>query len=212
MNEFEESSHSLEVFPKNLIIQTKMVPIRESLSSFQTKKGVIVPDFKAPSVKEVDFNYLYNKYGVRTAFIDVDNTLTPVGKNIADKDTIKYLLEAQNTGVLSDIYLATRSNRNLSWLEEAIHAKRFRPSGGEKKSDVKYFWSFLNSTNCSPKEIVMIGDRLTHDIKGAEEAGLVTVWVDPIRKGYIKGWIPTDFLGTYQREQKAIRMLQQELR
>ena len=188
--------------PRNIepsLKHSKMKPISSSTES--TK--VIMPDFLAPDVKSVDFRLLRNQFNIRFALLDVDNTLTSVAGKKIDPGTVQYLQELQRDGTLDGIYLATRSGRDLSSIEAELNVKVFRSKSGTKKPDTEYFKEITAAIGCKPNEIVMIGDRLIHDIQGAKAAGLITVLVNPIAKGWIKGWIPTDFLGTYWRERKA---------
>lgn len=188
--------------------QTKMIHLAPNEELTKT----ILPDFIAPSVKEIDFKLLHSYFGIRFALIDVDKTLTAVaGNKIIDPGVIQYLLGLQKEAILDGIYLATGSGKNLSFVEKALNAKVFRSKLGMKKPDPEYFKEIIETIGCKPSEAVMIGDRLTHDIKGAKTAGLRTVLVDPIAKGWIKGWIPTDFLGTYWREKNAQKALRRKL-
>ena len=191
------------------INQSKMI----YLTSKEGSTKAIVPDFTAPNVKNVDFRFLRSQFGVRFALIDVDKTLTAVaGNEIIDPEAAQYLLGLQKEGVLDGIYLATGSGRNLSFIERALNDKVFRSKSDAKKPDPEYFREIVETIGCKPSEAVMVGDRLIHDIKGAKTAGLRTVLVDPIAKGWIKGWVPRDFLRTYWIEKKAQKALRRELK
>lgn len=192
--------------------EENMVQVRPYSKIGETQTNITLPNYFATSVKAIDFGLLREKHGTRVLFIDVDNTLTEVGSNrLDDPETEKYLRSLCDNGVLNSIYLATRSGRNLKDIEESIGAKRFKPSSGLRKPDISYFEALLQEANCRPGEAVMVGDRVTHDISGAEAAGMVTVLVKPIGKGILKGWILTDFLGIYQRERKARARVREEL-
>jgi len=182
-----------------------MPPNRESTKT-------IVPDFTAPDVKSVDFRLLHDNFGIRFALLDVDNTLTPVAGKKIDPETVQCMQDIQKEQIFDGIYLATRSGRGpLSSIAKELNVKVFHSKSGAKKPDPEYFKEIIAEIGCRPNEIVMIGDRLTHDIQGAKAAGMMAVLVDPISKGWIKGWIPTDFLGTYWHERKAQKALRKEL-
>lgn len=54
---------------------------------------------------------------------------------------------------------------------------------GCEKPDLKIFNMALKQAKCSPREAVMIGDRLDNDIIPAKKLGMNTVWV---RQGFAK--------------------------
>ena len=54
---------------------------------------------------------------------------------------------------------------------------------GCEKPDLKIFNMALKQAKCSPREAVMIGDRMDNDIVPAKKLGMNTVWV---RQGFAK--------------------------
>lgn len=204
--------------PNNLdehgLNKPKMARVKSAVFLAETRlQSVVLPDYTAPSVIDVDFESL-SRRGIKVALIDVDNTLTIVGVNkLYDPKTGEYLKDLLQRGVLEKIFLATRSNRNLMPIEQAINAKKFDPPHGIQKPDPAYFKAFIKSTGYEPQEIVMVGDRVTHDIAGADAVGLVTVLVNSIGKGLLRGWIPKDFVdGTRRNEKRALQAVRENLK
>ena len=50
---------------------------------------------------------------------------------------------------------------------------------GVQKPEKEFFDKCLCQMDCKPCEVMMIGDSLSADIKGAKEAGLMTLWFNP---------------------------------
>ncbi|MGF7047517.1 putative hydrolase of the HAD superfamily [Paenibacillus sp. DS2015] len=53
---------------------------------------------------------------------------------------------------------------------------------GKGKPDVSIFQHALSSVNLSSNEVLMVGDKLTTDIRGGLSAGIKTVWINRTRK------------------------------
>ncbi|CAN5190721.1 hypothetical protein BH09PAT1_BH09PAT1_7550 [soil metagenome] len=206
MHEHQDRSHA----PSTEIphITTRMEEIAPLGITLAGTSGEIVPNFLAPSVREIDFRYLHTK-GIRYAALDVDRTLTPTsGNKLEDPALGEYIRGLQREGILEKVLLATRSGRNLFAIEEELNAEHFRHPDNLKKPDTHYFEGLLEQLHANPNEVVMVGDRLTHDIRGAAEVGMPTVLVEPIPKGWIKGWLPTPSdLKIYRDEKVARRKL-----
>lgn len=49
---------------------------------------------------------------------------------------------------------------------------------GVGKPAIQIFNAMLNHVNCEPQEVLHIGDSLEHDIAGANDAGLHSLWVN----------------------------------
>ncbi|MEE2700788.1 MAG: HAD family hydrolase [Chloroflexota bacterium] len=50
---------------------------------------------------------------------------------------------------------------------------------GVQKPDTRIFEIALDQAGCDPHEIIHIGDSLEDDIKGANDAGITSVWLNP---------------------------------
>jgi len=50
---------------------------------------------------------------------------------------------------------------------------------GADKPDPKIFYTLLRKTNLNPKEVLVVGDSLDKDIKGAQNARIGSVWYNP---------------------------------
>ena len=53
---------------------------------------------------------------------------------------------------------------------------------GATKPDDRFFKAILQRLDCTPGEVVMVGDHFETDIAGAKGAGLWTIWFNPTGK------------------------------
>lgn len=53
---------------------------------------------------------------------------------------------------------------------------------GFRKPQPEFFQPVLQAANCERKELLLIGDSLTSDIKGANQMGIDCVWMNPQKK------------------------------
>lgn len=58
---------------------------------------------------------------------------------------------------------------------------------GASKPAPDMFQAALNLTDASPREIVHVGDNPEHDIAGARDIGMHTVWMNPTRAPWAEG-------------------------
>ena len=67
-----------------------------------------------------------------------------------------------------------------SGLEELFDAVFISEDVGFEKPDIRYFQHVLSAVGpCDPGEIMIVGDSLTSDIRGGDDAGIVTCWFNP---------------------------------
>ena len=59
---------------------------------------------------------------------------------------------------------------------------------GIRKPDARIFQALLKRLNVAPQEAAYVGDSLEYDVRGARNAGLISVWLNAGQKG---AWDPT---------------------
>ena len=69
-----------------------------------------------------------------------------------------------------------RSN-GLGWLRY-LHTSSIEGEFGIGKPDKRVFLHSLKQLGVEPGDAWMVGDHLTNDVEGAQNAGLVGIWVD----------------------------------
>jgi len=91
----------------------------------------------------------------------------------------KYVLAAVTNGTK----VAQEKKLRLSGLDKVFDAIFISENVGAEKPSQEYFdyvFKTLNITN--KKEVLIIGDSLTSDIKGGANAGIDTCWFNPLHK------------------------------
>lgn len=137
------------------------------------------PDFIAFSVQDIDFAML-KRYGIKTCFIDLDNTVVERADYTVSPD-IKNALK--NSGL--DIYIATNrpKSRDLKDLKESLGAAGvIHPHGLMGKPTKTYFINGLKDKSLDRSTVVMIGDRYIQDILGANRSGIYSLVVHKFGK------------------------------
>lgn len=62
---------------------------------------------------------------------------------------------------------------------------------GYSKPDARYFETILKNEGLRKEEVLVVGDSLTSDIKGANAAGLDCCWYNPAKNKVAEGVFPT---------------------
>ena len=143
-----------------------------------SKSHGFVPDYFATSVQSIDYDEL-QRQGVRYIAFDVDQTLTHNRAVVLDATVAELLNSKVRDGVISGIFIASNSRRNLDEIAQNVNAGRVRATRLIRKPGRRYYQRLLAQAKCAPHEVAMIGDRLFTDVLGGNRAGLVTVMVDP---------------------------------
>ncbi len=142
------------------------------------KTNILVPDYYAPSIEEIDFSILA-KLGIRYGIFDADNTLVSAGENELSREYLTLLKNIVSNGVFEKICIASNSRRKpLTQLAESIGAINVVPGIFIRKPSSRYFRRVLDELGCDPHQAVMIGDTLTTDISGAKKTGILSILVD----------------------------------
>ena len=69
---------------------------------------------------------------------------------------------------------------------------------GTQKPSVDFFESVLQQIGCTNKgEVLMIGDSLTADIRGAQLAGIDSIWYNPKQEENTTAYLPTYTVASY---------------
>jgi uncharacterized protein len=150
------------------------------MDKLQRKSGTpqYVPNYIARSLLEVDFELL-KENGVRFIAFDADSTLVHFrGKVLAPK-VKEFLLIKRD--LFEDWCIASnRITNDLLPLAESMEAQVVRATLTNRKPQQRYFRQVIRLFGGKPGEIAMIGDKLIADVWGANNAGMVTVWVEKI--------------------------------
>ncbi|MBN2013593.1 MAG: TIGR02253 family HAD-type hydrolase [Candidatus Altiarchaeota archaeon] len=107
---------------------------------------------------------------------------TKVAYLVPFPDTVPMLLRLRDLnyklGVITD-GIAVKQWEKLIRLgvQHFFHFVTISGDTGSEKPDPELFRRAIDKSGCAPGETMMVGDRLDKDVKGANEAGMVTVQV-----------------------------------
>lgn len=138
--------------------------LNERFKEFFTKEGFIYNDFEK-------FNKIYQvKLGDTIVFNDESYSLLKSLKG-------KYKQYAVTNGT----FLAQDIKLKKSGLYDIFDQVFISEKVGYEKPDIKFFEKVFKTTEISNKnEVIIIGDSLTGDMKGGENAGIATCWYNPL--------------------------------
>lgn len=85
-------------------------------------------------------------------------------------------------------YAVTNGNRPVqrrklrdSGMDKVFDGVFISDEVGYEKPSIEYFRFVLDAIGCAPSEAMIIGDSLTSDMRGGNNAGLVCCWYNPAR-------------------------------
>lgn len=99
------------------------------------------------------------------------------------KEILKVLSQKYKLGIIANQSAGTQERIDNWEIGKYFDAVVASAEAGVSKPDLKIFEIALKQADCSPKNAVMIGDRLDNDIAPAKKLGMKTVWV---RQGFAK--------------------------
>lgn len=147
------------------------------------------PTIIAHNVRDIDYGYL-RYLGVTTLVFDLDNTLGPIGFEVFDTSTIRFLQTLRLAdGHAFRLCFATNALRDLSGLSDPFDAEVIQPTHRgfygigkrPKKPSAEYYKMVLARIgNPSPGSVAMIGDKFVADVCGAMNAGMRGILVKPL--------------------------------
>jgi len=137
--------------------------------------SIFKPDSYYVSIFDINYNKL-KKQGIFNIFMDLDNTISKVDKNIPNNKVIKLFEKLKKDGFNVIIFSNSFNNRVMKYadiLDVDYIANGFKP------------FLFKYKKVCFEKkikknEVCMIGDQFLTDIYGGNRFGIKTILVDPV--------------------------------
>ena len=99
------------------------------------------------------------------------------------EEILKNLSQKFKLGIIANQVVGTQKRIDNWGIGKYFDVVVASVEAGCEKPDLKIFNMALKQAKCSPREAVMIGDRLDNDIIPAKKLGMNTVWV---RQGFAK--------------------------
>lgn len=120
----------------------------------------------------------YQRLGVKTLLMDLDNTLDPYTVSEPSEQTIAWAKQMLDAGL--EIYiLSNNSGRRVGHYASllGVKARYFmrKPFSGPLKK-------FLKEMNLKPEEVLLIGDQIQTDVLAGNGAGIRVLLTEPLYK------------------------------
>lgn len=134
----------------------------------------LIPKYYYKDVFEINYAKL-KKDMIKCLLFDLDNTLAPVNVSVVDKRFIELIndLKKDFKVVLISNALPMRTKKNASVLGVDYVALSWKPH--------KFVYNkILKKYGFDKNDVACVGDQLFTDIKGANNAGLTSILVDPL--------------------------------
>ncbi len=133
----------------------------------------------ARSISQIDLDKLYNR-GKRCILIDLDNTIARWHTYTIKDDAVTWIEKAKSKGF--KVCILSNSHNRQRPKEASKILKIDNCAASAKKPSEKAFLDAAEHCMMQKKEIIMVGDQLFCDVRGAIRAGIDAVLVDPIYK------------------------------
>ncbi len=135
----------------------------------------LIPFAYANSLFEVDPSFFVS-CGVKTVFLDLDNTLAPYSVSHPDEKTKEMINHLKEAGIRCFVTSNNRGKRVHIFCEEL---------GVERASMMAKPFSFklkklMASEGIKPEEAMLIGDQIQTDVKAGNGAKVRTLLLEPL--------------------------------
>lgn len=135
------------------------------------------PTYRIQSVEKIPF-VLLERDNIKGLIFDVDNTISTMGKGIAD-ECYKWIKEAKELGYKVCIL---SNSVNLKKVKKIMLDLDILGLCFAKKPSTKGFEMALNLLELKKEEVIMIGDQIFTDVWGANRFGIKSILVKPRSK------------------------------
>ncbi|MEG0176510.1 YqeG family HAD IIIA-type phosphatase [Anaerorhabdus sp.] len=136
-----------------------------------------LPTMYIRNYQDLDLDSLVKK-GIKVFVIDVDNTLISHEVSDLDSKAIAFIHEIQNHGMIPVII----SNNVKKRVEEVARQGSCDYFSFALKPLKYKYKQLLKRYNCTPNEVITLGDQLITDVLGGNRMKFNTILQDPISK------------------------------
>ncbi len=134
-----------------------------------------IPYALAASLYEIPFSF-YKAKGVKTVFLDLDNTIVPYVCPSPDERAKNWCLEAKRNG-LEVCILSNNTGKRVSLFAKDLGVEfasmMRKPFSGPLKR-------FLRTKNLDSNECIMVGDQIMTDVTACNGAGVRCILTEPL--------------------------------
>ncbi|WP_024563589.1 YqeG family HAD IIIA-type phosphatase [Candidatus Phytoplasma tritici] len=139
---------------------------------------LFIPQHYFPCVLQIPFG-LFQKQGIKALIFDLDNTLIECNKDILDEQIKTFLTKLSI--IFKVVILSNASKKRLHKVLKNDFAFIYLNLLNKKPSPTA-FKKACQLLNLEPTQMLMIGDQLQTDIKGANQAGFCSLLVKPLNR------------------------------
>ncbi len=134
-----------------------------------------IPFALAASLYEIPFSF-YKAQGIKTIFLDLDNTLAPYSRPLPEDRAKSWCAEARRNGF--SVYILSnntgaRVSRFAKELGIEFASMMRKPFSGPLKR-------FLKEKSLNPQECMMVGDQIMTDVTACNGAGVRCILTEPL--------------------------------
>ncbi|MTD39257.1 YqeG family HAD IIIA-type phosphatase [Erwinia sp. CPCC 100877] len=133
------------------------------------------PTWMVDAIYKITPNQL-KKLGIKAVLTDLDNTLIAWDNPDGTEELWTWIVEMKNAG----IPVMVVSNNKSSRIKRAVEKFELEYVSRALKPTTRGFKEAIKKLDMAPSEIVMVGDQIMTDIRGANAAGIRNILVRPI--------------------------------
>lgn len=141
------------------------------------KKKKLYPMDYVKSTYDIDFKLLYEQ-GYRAVLFDIDNTLVPHDAP-ADERAIALFKELHDIGYKTMLISNNKEPRVKSFKEKVIYCDYIYKAN---KPFAQGYIDAMERVGTESTNTLFVGDQILTDILGANNAGIRSIMVEPVKK------------------------------
>ena len=139
--------------------------------------NLLVPDAVFDSIGSITPDFFKSR-SVKAVFLDIDNTLVPPHTSAPDEAAVRFICSLRDSGITVCLVSNNKKERvdrfnTLSLLSVHRAAKPLTFS----------YKRIIKKLGIKKSEAAAVGDQIFSDISGAKAAGIMAVYVKPIKIG-----------------------------
>ncbi len=136
-----------------------------------------IPFAHAQSIYEIDYDF-FKRNGVKTLFIDLDNTLDSYKAKEAKEQTINYVNGLKKAGITPVIISNNKAHRVCGYADSL--GVEYLPSA--RKPFSKKIKQELSRRGLAKDEAMLVGDQMMTDVLATKGAGIRVVLTEKLVK------------------------------
>ena len=137
---------------------------------------MFIPDYMFDTVYDIPLS-LFEKYGVKYIFFDIDNTLVPYECDVPTKENLEFFEKLEQMG----IQILFVSNNNVERVEKYVRELGYKYVADAGKPGIKKYKELADSVGAKVDNCAVVGDQIFTDVVAASRLGMKSFLVKPIK-------------------------------